>query len=546
MRPTRTLLALAVAVACSTAAAATDGAATQSMATDPLLRRAYLTDHDSGMLSILDLDRMSLLAARPAGRAPTTVASNAAASRLYVLDEGAASVNVLDAGGEPVAFIPLEPGRHAMVADFQVGEVFVANTDGGSLTVIDAIANVAVATIHVGSEPGDLAVDRVRGRIYATDRSIGAIVVIDRGTRRVVAAIPVGAFPAAPVVDELSGRVFVNNVADATVSIIDGETTSVLATLPCGQGAESGTFSPEYRKYFVANALDATLTVIDADALAVERTVPLGALPRKAVVDAGGGTVLVPSRNADTVAVIAAVDGRRVGTIRTTFAPARIATDASDRLLVVDDRFTAATAVTRTNLAPETAIAAEYYHAGFGHFFHSSDPVELRLLDDGIYGAAWTATQQFWRVWTAPGKDRVPVCRLYSAGATPRTSHVYTPYADECEALKAGPTWQFESIAYFVALPDEGGACIDGTEPLYRLYNEGRDGAPNHRFTRERSVRDAMTGAGWVAEGQGVDRVFACTPVLRAGGAMEVRALPMPKAPPPLRRVPIPLRPRPA
>jgi len=549
MRPTRTLIALAVAIACSTAAAAAaDGGAAPSIATDPLLRRAYVTDHDSGMLSILDLDRMSLLATRPAGRAPGTIVGNVAASRLYVLDDGEpAAVNVFDAGGEPIAQIPLPGGRHAMAADLFAGELYVANADAGSITVIDVVANVAAATIVVGFAPDAVAVDRIRGKVYATDRSIASVLVFDRATRSVVAVVPVGAFPATPVVDERTGRVFVNNVADATVSVIDGDSATIVTTLPSGQGAESGTFSPEYRRYFVTNAVDATMTVIDADALKVERTVPLGALPGRAMVDAAGGTVLVPSRNADTVAVIAAVDGRRVGTIRTTFAPARIATDAADRLLVVDDRFTATTAVHRTNLAPETAIAAEYYHADYGTFFHSADPVELRLLDDGLYGNAWAPTQQFWRVWTAPGKDRVPVCRLHSVGTASRTSHVETPYAEECDALKASNAWQFESIASFVALPDEYGDCIDGTQPLYRLYNGGRNGTSNHRFTGDRAIRDAMSADGWTAEGRGADRVFACTPVLRAGAASDVRAVAMPKpVPPPLRRVPIPPRRRPA
>jgi hypothetical protein len=61
----------------------------------------------------------------------------------------------------------------------------------------------------------------------------------------------------------------------------------------------------------------------------------------------------------------------------------------------------------------------------------------------------------------------------------------------------------------------EPGACPAGTEPLYRLYNEGRGGAPNHRYTNSPQTFAAMTANGWSAEGTGPGRVFACTPVLR-------------------------------
>jgi hypothetical protein len=45
---------------------------------------------------------------------------------------------------------------------------------------------------------------------------------------------------------------------------------------------------------------------------------------------------------------------------------------------------------------------------------------------------------------------------------------------------------------------------------LYRVFNNRA--ATNHRYTSERAVRDAMVGAGWIAEGDGADVVTMCTP----------------------------------
>jgi hypothetical protein len=52
---------------------------------------------------------------------------------------------------------------------------------------------------------------------------------------------------------------------------------------------------------------------------------------------------------------------------------------------------------------------------------------------------------------------------------------------------------------------------------LYRLYNNGQGGAPNHRLTTDRATRDAMTAQGWVAEGAGPDTVYGCVPKLTTG-----------------------------
>jgi hypothetical protein len=42
-------------------------------------------------------------------------------------------------------------------------------------------------------------------------------------------------------------------------------------------------------------------------------------------------------------------------------------------------------------------------------------------------------------------------------------------------------------------------------------------GAPNHRYTPDRSIRDHMITLGWSAEGQGPDTIFACIPTLLSG-----------------------------
>ena len=58
-----------------------------------------------------------------------------------------------------------------------------------------------------------------------------------------------------------------------------------------------------------------------------------------------------------------------------------------------------------------------------------------------------------------------------------------------------------------VALPVHG-ACPPGTRNLYRVFNNQRDA--NHRYTIDRGIRDLMVDVGWIAEGDGDDRVAMC------------------------------------
>ena len=114
-------------------------------------------------------------------------------------------------------------------------------------------------------------------------------------------------------------------------------------------------------------------------------------------------------------------------------------------------------------------------------------------------------------------RDRVRFisCHLPLLRSTfaPKSSHFYAPHDLGCEATLASfPEWQLEDDRLFNAmLPDAAGACPAGFLPLYRLYNNGMGGAPNHRFVISLGEQISMVNPGWIAEGPGIG-VGMCVP----------------------------------
>ena len=107
------------------------------------------------------------------------------------------------------------------------------------------------------------------------------------------------------------------------------------------------------------------------------------------------------------------------------------------------------------------------------------------------------------------------VCRFFSTAFGIKSSHFYTPDAPECTTVKANPNWQFEgegSEVFFTTSPALDGTCPSGTNPVYRVYNNGQGGAPNHRYTTDLTVRATMLALGWIAEGYGPIGVIMCAP----------------------------------
>ena len=167
----------------------------------------------------------------------------------------------------------------------------------------------------------------------------------------------------------------------------------------------------------------------------------------------------------------------------------------------------------RLEPAPSRAASAvEYHHAGFDHYFVTVEPGEIAALDSGRF-EGWTRTGFTFNTSGAPESSAQPVCRFFGAfGAL--SSHFYTPFTAECASTLADPHWTLESSAtFYVAVPAADGACGTGLVPVYRLYNDGRGGAPNHRYTTDPAVRARMIAEGWVPEGIGPDAVQMCAPI---------------------------------
>ena len=156
--------------------------------------------------------------------------------------------------------------------------------------------------------------------------------------------------------------------------------------------------------------------------------------------------------------------------------------------------------------------AVEYYYAAWGYYFVTSFPNEIAALDGGAFGGVWQRTGQTFNVWSDASGGAFPTCRFFSTSFAPKSSHFYTPYASECAAVRNNPNWQYEGIAFYLLLPDANGNCPPGTSVLYRLYNNGMGGAPNHRYTTSQTILNQMLAAGWIFEGNGNTKAFACVP----------------------------------
>src|SRR5713226_2010414 len=139
------------------------------------------------------------------------------------------------AGAEVPRVATLSVGQwpEDLVFDPGSGRVFVADEGSATVTVLSATGE-RIGTIRLMSRARHLAVDSALGRVYAPNEGHGFVAVFDTRTLREVSRIPAGPQPHGIAVDSVAHRVFVANEGNGSITALDGRSGQVLFTVPVG------------------------------------------------------------------------------------------------------------------------------------------------------------------------------------------------------------------------------------------------------------------------------------------------------------------------
>ena len=161
---------------------------------------------------------------------------------------------------------------------------------------------------------------------------------------------------------------------------------------------------------------------------------------------------------------------------------------------------------------PVNKLAAiEFYYPAFDHYFITAIPSEIAALDGGAF-PGWVRNSEMFNVYSSPSVGSALVCRFFSTSFAPKSSHFYTADAGECAIVNQNGDWLLEGEVMSIPVPDPAGNCAAGTQPVYRLYNNGQGAAPAHRYAPSLATRSQMLAQGWISEGYGNDGVIMCSP----------------------------------
>ena len=271
----------------------------------------------------------------------------AATGKVYVADEGASVVSVIDATSfKKIGSIAVGQGPHNVQVSPDGKWVWVTNNGdlakaaetmpaekmpkaehgamagAGAVWVIDAATDAVVAKVPVGMHPAHVVVASDGRTAYVTNGGDNTVSVLDAAARRVIGVVPVGASPHGLRISPDGKQVWVANLKGGTVSVIDTESRKQVTQIAAGKGPAQVGFTPDGRFGFVSLSEENKVAVIDPVSRKVIRMIAVGTVPIQLHATPDSALVLVanqgtPKKPGTTVSVIDVASMKVAATIKT-------------------------------------------------------------------------------------------------------------------------------------------------------------------------------------------------------------------------------------
>jgi YVTN family beta-propeller protein len=328
---------------------------------------AYVTNGDSGTVTVLDVVHIRVDRELTVGPNPIAVVVSPTRNEAYVLNSGMegaqGSVSVINAENNTVAAtIPVQRDPLAIDLDPTGALAYVANSGSNTISVLDLKARREVAQIGTGEEPVAVRVSPDGKTLVIANRRGGSASIVSlAGPANPAAGKLRSAFPDCPGASDAvilpdSTKAFVACAAGHQVMAIalansktsPAQPDRLEALMDVGHAPVQLALKPDGGEIFVSNSLSDSISEIYDNTDEVGGAYSMGDDPVRGLVSHDNSLLYVANLRSQWITVYAIDEGKRGGSIRVGDGPSALAFSSSGLLLFVVDTRSGDIAVVRT------------------------------------------------------------------------------------------------------------------------------------------------------------------------------------------------------
>jgi len=204
-----------------------------------------------------------------------------------------------------VTTIPAGMRPHGIAVDSLHNLIYVANHDGGNVSVIDGNLNWITQTVHLGGSWGSngIAFDPAQRRLYVANKTTNDLAAVPAAGGPAV-SIAVGHQPDGVDIAPGLGIVYVANFGSGTLSLVNGPANTTLVTSPADGEPSMVVRHPLTNRVYVTNHQAHTVTIYDGSNGSRLKSVPVDGGPYGIALDPVRGRLYTANREGRSVTVL--------------------------------------------------------------------------------------------------------------------------------------------------------------------------------------------------------------------------------------------------
>ncbi|HLG70374.1 MAG TPA: beta-propeller fold lactonase family protein [Chloroflexota bacterium] len=277
-------------------------------------------------VAVIDAASRRVLRHIAVGRDPQHLELSPDGTRLYVANSGSKDVSVVDTATDTVIASGPTGRRPLLPCVASDGTLFLPSSPDETVTALDA-GGRPLATLPVGESPHDIAVSPDARWAYQPNTASHTLTIIDAQKREVVGEIAAGQGPGHIAFTRDSRFAFVANTLSDDLTVVDVANHAQTGTIPAGAGAHMPILSHDGRTGYVANFVSDDLTVWDVERREARGRIPVGIYPHSFGISPDDAWLVVSNTGESSVCVADARIGQTVAKLEVGGGPGHVAFD---------------------------------------------------------------------------------------------------------------------------------------------------------------------------------------------------------------------------
>lgn len=292
-------------------------------------------------LQVVDDSNGHLITTLRAGGEPLAAVYDPSTAEVFVADGNSNTTTVIATGNNTAVANVSTGGSTPFWATYVPGhsEVFFPNYGSDSVVAISDTTFLAVAAVQTGPGPSGVALASAMGDLIVTDGYLNQVYVVSDSTDLIVATIPVGISPNEAVFDSRTDQAFVTNTYSNNLSVISLADDSVVRSLPAGIAPFGVAMNPALGEIYVVaegNSIGPGSVLVFSDSTdSLLATIPVEGGSDAIAFDSGTNELFVTSPYSESVQVISAVTLDVLGSVSVGGQPSSLTYDPAQGELFV-------------------------------------------------------------------------------------------------------------------------------------------------------------------------------------------------------------------